>query len=353
MPSYGTDLDIFLKGLYPDFEEIEDQAQQSIERLKKALVVGTEPSAESLFVQKNYTDKQLARFVYITEVGDLKKRAVGGTYPEVSQGKRGFITEVEFDPNDEDAGKISIPEEFRDRLDERVREKIASARGLMNRAIRKIYKGYFDVLEYAFTPPSEYPSHLFARGNSADNPNGALNEPLCSSHHKLVNSNLEGVNVLADSPPLSEEALWAAIELGGKMVDDWGEIMPISFGLGNLTLVIPNDREMVPIALQLMGCDKQPFTADNNVNLYKGILGKVIVSPFLTGKKWFVIAGDRHPIYGTGLLDVTFVPLTVKGPEYNEETDSYIWKVKYQKRWGWVDWRYIIGSKGDNTPYNL
>lgn len=351
--SYGTDLDIFLQGLYPDFEAIEDQGQQSIEQLKKAFIVNTDPNLPALFTQKNYENQQIARFVYITGVGKLGKRNVGGPYPEVEQGKRGFITQVEFDPNDEDAGMISIPDEYRDRLNPQVRDRIATAQSLMNRALREIWKGYFDMLEYAFTQPSNYPRHLFARGNSADNPTGALNNPLMSSHHPLVNSSAEGVNVLTNSLPLSEEALWKMFELGGNIVDDWNEKMPIGFGLG-FTLIIPNDAEMVPIALQLIGAEKQPFTADNNVNLIKGILGNVIISNYLTGKKWFVVPNkDRHSLYGTGLLDVSFVPLTAKGPEVNNDLDSIVWKLKYQKRWGWIEWRYIIGSKGDNSNYTL
>lgn len=353
MPQYGTDLDIFLQGLYPDFDAIEDQGQESIEQLKKSFIVGTDPNLPTLFTQKTYENQQLARFVYITGVGKLGKRNVGGPYPEVEQGKRGFITQVEFDPNDEDAGQISIPEEYRDRLNPIVRDRIATAQGLMNRAVREIWKGYFDVLEYAFTPPSQYPKHLFARGNSSDNPNGALNVPLMSSKHPLVNSSALGVNVLTDSPPLSEEALWRAFALGGNIVDDWNEKMPIGFGTG-FTLIIPNNPEMVPVALQLVGAEKQAFTADNNVNLIKGILGNVLVSNLLTGTKWFIVpTKDRHPIYGTGLLDVTFVPLTVKGPEVNSDLDSIVWKIKYQKRWGWIEWRYIIGSKGDGSTYTL
>jgi hypothetical protein len=353
MESFGRDLDIFLRGLYPEFEAIEDQGQKSIEQLKKAFIVGTDPNVPSLFLQKNYVNEQIARFVYITGVGKLGKRSVGGTYPEVKTGKRGFITQVEFDPNDEDAGMISISEEFRDRLNPAVREKIATAQGLMNRAIREIWKGYFDLLEHAFTQPSNYPSHLFARGNSADNPNGPLNVPLMSSHHPLVNSSAEGVNVLTDSPALSEEALFRAFALGGDMVDDWGEKMPIGFGTG-FTLIIPNNPEMVPVALQLVGAEKQPYTSDNNVNLIKGILGNVLISNLLTGSKWFIVANnDRDPLFGAGLIDVTFVPLTVKGPVVNEDTDSVVWKLKYQKRWGWVDWRYIIGSLGNSQPYTL
>jgi len=349
---YGTDLDIFLKGLYPDFEEIEDQGERSIQKLKEAHIADTSVDTSPLFLVKDYSDTQKVSFTYITGAGSLGKRSVGGLYPEVERGKRGYITTVEFDPNDEDAGKISIEDEWRDRLHPKVREAIGNAKQLMDRAVREIWKRYFMVFEYAFTPPSEYPSYMFARGNSADNPGGALNIPLMSSKHPLVNSSATAVNVLTDSPALSESALWQAIELGGNMVDDWGEKMPISFGKG-FTLIIPNDREMVPTALQLMGCDKEPFTADNNLNLFKGVLGNVIVSPYLTGKKWFIVSNERHPVYGTGLLDVTFVPLTTKGPIYDESVDAVVWKLKFQKKVGWVDFRYIIGSKGDGTPYTL
>lgn len=347
---FGTDLDIFLKGLYPDFEEIEDQGQESIDKLKEAHIADTSVDASPLFLVKDYSNTQKASFTYITGADDLKKRSVGGLYPEVSRGNRGYISIAEFDPDDEDAGKISIEDEWKDRLNPKVVEAIGGAKQLMNRATRKIYKAYFDMLEYAFTAPSGYPSYLFSRGNSADNPSGALNIPLMSSKHPLVNSSATGVNVLTDSPALSESALWQAIELGGKMVDDWGEIMPIGFGKG-FTLIIPNDKTMVPLALQIMGADKEPYTADNNVNLFKGILGDVLVSSYLTGSKWFVVSNERHPIYGTGLLDVTFVPLTAKGPTYDDSIDSIVWKLKYEKRLGWVDFRYIIGSKGDGSAY--
>ncbi len=347
---FGTDLDIFLKGLYPDFEEIEDQGQESIDRLKKAHIADTSVDARPLFLVKDYSNTQKATFTYVTGADSLGKRSVGGLYPEVSRGKRGYLTIAEFDPDDEDAGKISIEDEWRDRLNPKVVEAIGGAKQLMNRAIREIWKRYFMVFEYAFTAPSSYPSYLFSRGNSADNPSGALDIPLMSSKHPLVNTSDTGVNVLTDSPALSESALWQAIELGGNMVDDWGEKMPISFGEG-FTLIIPNNRTMVPLALQLVGCDKEPYTADNNVNLFKGVLGDVLVSPYLTGSKWFIVSKDRHPIYGTGLLDVTFVPLTTKGPVYDEATDSVVWKLKYEKRLGWVDFRYIIGSKGDGSTY--
>ena len=349
---FGSDLDIFLKGLYPDFAEIEDQGQESINRLKEAHIADTSVDVSPLFLVKDYSNTQKATFAYVTGADSLQKRSVGGLYPEVSRGKRGYLTITEFDPDDEDAGKISIEDEWKDRLNPKVVEAVGNAKQLMNRAIREIYKAYFDIFEYAFTAPSSYPSHLFARGNSSDNPAGALTQPLMSSHHALVNTSTTGVNVLTDSPALSESALWQAIQLGGEMVDDWGEIMPIGFGKG-FTLVIPNDKDMVPLALQLVGADKEPYTADNNINLFKGILGNVLVSPYISGSKWFVISNDRHPIYGTGLLDVTFVPLTTKGPIYDDSVDAVVWKLKYEKRLGWVDFRYIIGSKGDGSTYSL
>jgi hypothetical protein len=156
----------------------------------------------------------------------------------------------------------------------------------------------------------------------------------------------------------------AASQLGGTFLDDVGNPMP-RLG-GRVTLVIPHAGGNIKMAMQVNKSDLEVQTAENQINVYKGVYGRVITSPYLrqsayvgsgysyynTTTKWFVVDEmEKDPTVGTGFVCINFVPF--QSDTYRDnDVDSVVYHVKEEKVWGWVDPRALAGSPGDGASYS-
>ncbi|MEO0224630.1 MAG: hypothetical protein ABIL76_06010, partial [candidate division WOR-3 bacterium] len=97
----------------------------------------------------------------------------------------------------------------------------------------------------------------------------------------------------------------------------------------------------------------------NNINIHYLQGWRVIHSRLIDrvpSTSWFVVdlTSFVNPDYGNGLLVVEFLPIIsrIMTPEYTRN-DSYIYKIKYSFKAGWLEFRNIFGSKGDGSTYTL
>lgn len=111
---------------------------------------------------------------------------------------------------------------------------------------------------------------------------------LCSTAHPYSPSDAR-VQSNTDTLSLTMPNLKTVYNRMLQFRDDKGDL---SFTMPSILLTGIEYREE---ALKICGPaagDKEPFTAENDANIYKGEL-KPIFHPLITGKKWFLIDGQR------------------------------------------------------------
>lgn len=93
-------------------------------------------------------------------------------------------------------------------------------------------------------------------------------------------------------------------------------------------------------AKQICGSDKEPYTADNQKNIYKEEL-TYMVNPYIRGKKWF-LANPTMMKSGEGLN--WFWARSPYDVEYVDDFDTEVGKYKAVGYWsyGWDTWQWIF-----------
>lgn len=369
---YQGSKDIFLAKVRADFDAVEDQALKSSKALMSYSLVGTDSMADQLFTKISETteegDRAVWRHVGTTGIKDLGTRKAGGVYPLV-EFIRTYETAV-FDPDNQIAGEFNVPDERQQKEGKSYKGVLDRARKLLIEVDRTNVKDPFEVFNLAFTAPSSFPTagagggRFFVRGNMGlDGNNTALGERLISIQHARADGGATFSNAIQSSGNariFSDAAYWAAREQGATIVDDVGKPMPL-FG-GQLTLVVPPANGLVRTAEELNGSEWQIKLAENQINVHQGRLARVIDSPYLLSSAyvsgvantaaWFLIDdSNRDPEVGNGMVCITFVPLQTKVWD-DEGRDRVVYDIKQELVYGWVDWRNILGSKGDNAAYS-
>jgi phage major head subunit gpT-like protein len=113
---------------------------------------------------------------------------------------------------------------------------------------------------------------------------------LCVTDHNLINSALTGSNAITNA--LSADGLEAAFIQASNTVDDGGVIINTNFD----TLFVPPALRRT--ALELTQSALTPFSNNNATNIYKGMINKVVVCPYLASSTaWFLIdsSSRRRP----------------------------------------------------------
>jgi phage major head subunit gpT-like protein len=120
---------------------------------------------------------------------------------------------------------------------------------------------------------------------------GLFNEPLIADDHALLNSAGTWSNRVAGDPQLGVTGLEAALELGELTVDQTGDPIPLQLD----TIVCNVHDEWA--AIQLTQNEKEPYTADNNINATrKKRQLSYVVSHYKsqTGRDWFIRDTQNH-----------------------------------------------------------
>ncbi len=363
--------DVFLAKVRADFDAIENQSRKGINSLKNYHVLGTDPMADSLYtVISNVTDdgdRAVWRHVGTSPVRNSGSatRSAGGNYPQ-AEFIRTYETAV-FDPDQQVAKEFRVPEEREKKEGNQYKNILNRASLLIDFMDRQNVKDSFELFNLAFLTPANYPSRFFARGNMGlDGANTALGEALISTSHARADGGTAWSNAITsggNAVAFDEDAMTAASQLGGTYLDDVGNPMP-HLG-GRVTLVLPHANGQLKMAKQVNNSDLEVQTAENQINVFKGVYGRVITSPYLrqsayvgsgysyynTTTKWFVVdETEKDPQVGSGFMCINFVPF--QSDTYRDkDVDSVIYHVKEEKVWGWVNPRILAGSPGDGAAY--
>lgn len=151
--------------------------------------------------------------------------------------------------------------------------------------------------------------------------------------------------------PLEENdtngALATAITLFAKQTDEFGQ--PIA-SIPD-TLIVPVD--LARVAWSLTKNTVKPGATNPQINTFNtnipnvGTPMNVIVWPYLTSATaWFLLDSKMHTL--------TFLwrkKPNLYGPDYIATNQSHIWTCDMRFATGWINPRYIFGSKGDGTTY--
>lgn len=364
---YQGSKDIFLVNVRADFDAVLNQAQASMMALEKLSIIGSSPMADGLFTNQGSNTSEGMRVVWrhvgITGVQALGKRKAGGQYPETD-----FIRTYEtavYDPNSQTAAEVKIPEERNWKEANMYKDALDRGQKLSLKAQREVIRDPFEVFNLAFTAPNAYPDpRFFARGNRGLDGNfTALGERLVSTQHARADGGATQSNAVTQSGlalAFSEPAFLAARQLGYTFKDDIGDDDPHL--CGNVTMVAPDTGNILNTAKQMNGSEWETHTAENQINVYKGAFVSVKSHPVLLASsyapstisnptQWFLVDEDtRDTQTGTGLVRVEFVPQQMK-VERENPTDSIVFKIKQEYSYGFVEWRSIVGSKGNGLAY--
>lgn len=362
---YQGALDVFLAKVRADFDAIELQSTKAISNLETNGLLRSETMPNALFTEVSNIsddgDRAVWRHISVAGSDNLGTRKAGGAFPEANI-QRGYET-VAVDPDLQDATAFAVPEERQDKEGTKYKAILDRALMLMNKTRFKNVGDPFDVFNYGFTAPTSYPVRFTARGNMGSDGNyTALGERLFSTVHARADSGATQSNAVTASglmAPLTITNYNAALEQGYTFKDDVGDPTP-RFGGTKAMIVVPA-QGLVQTAKEIMGSEWKPYTANNEVNVFKNDFGQIISSPYLRSSyngativtsSWYLAdTANQDPTVGTGLVRVCFIPLNSR-VERDQFKQAILYQVKQSYVYVWVDWRNLLGSKGDNTAYS-
>jgi hypothetical protein len=162
---------------------------------------------------------------------------------------------------------------------------------------------------------------------------GYDSKALCANDHPRSRTDSTAVDNLL-TLALSAANLETAVVAMQSFGDDLGEeivIMPD-------TIIVP--RALRKTALEIVGSEYQPDSANNAINVQAGIW-RVVVDPYLTDSNaWFIVDSTLANRFLKWYDRVT--------PEFagTQDFDTMIWKYRGYMRYGygWSDWRWVLGS---------
>jgi hypothetical protein len=93
---------------------------------------------------------------------------------------------------------------------------------------------------------------------------------------------------------------------------------------------------------EILGTDKEPYTANNTTNVWKGEF-KPLYCPWITGKKWFLADSSMMDLYLNWYN--ARKPKLEYEDNFNTEVVSY--KVVGMWSYSWDEWFFIFGNKLD------
>lgn len=174
-----------------------------------------------------------------------------------------------------------------------------------------------------------------AFGTGLIGPDGA---GLCSASHKITpDSDNQSNTGTLELDYLNLEATQLAME---GWLDDRGDEMLVE---GDLVIAGPYWRKTCE---KLFGSDKEAFTADNQLNAYKGT--KYFIHPLIKGKKWF-LANEDLMKGGDGLnfwmrRDPRTLERDGDASKGDFNTEKLSWKAVGRWAQYWVNWFFIYGQ---------
>ena len=323
----------FIKGLTAELFDINAQVDKDYS-LANTGALGIENNDGTSLFKTMTSTKARETISGISQIGDLQETAEGENYKSDS---RISTYNTEFDWVKYTSG-ITITEEDRD--DRIVSEKLSEARYLLIAGKRTINKHMFNLFNYAFTAQTSLPNHLTFYGDGV---------PLCSTIHPIKGTGGTQSNASATSIPLSETNLETGrLALKGQVGDKNGELL--TYGQSNTILLVPPALEK--LAVILTNGKLRPSTANNDINIYDGIM--TVMSSKLLGSAgggsdtaWFLVDSMFSPaIYGQRRA------LTINAPRIDGDNKNITVDISARYQVGNKDFRGLWGSLGTGAAYS-
>ena len=161
---------------------------------------------------------------------------------------------------------------------------------------------------------------------------------LCSASHPYSPSDatIDPLNTNTFALDLTIPNLTTMFDAMSNFRDDKGDQL---FGTPNILLTGIGYRAEAQKICGPRAGDREPFTADNDANLYKDGLTHIF-HPMIQGKKWFLIDKD--------LMDNSLFWYNARIPTIETEVDFDTEMQKYKTigmwSYGFTNWTWIVGS---------
>lgn len=165
-------------------------------------------------------------------------------------------------------------------------------------------------------------------------------KPLCSTSHTRADGGTAQSNANSTGLTLTEDNLETVRIAARKILDDKGQKIVLRFD----KMIIPVDLEKT--ANILTQSQLRSGTANNDVNVYKGVFS-VIPWEYLTSTTaWFLQDARNHLMKWYWRIR----------PEFKQDTGfdsgAQLYKTRIRFSTGWSDYRGIYGSKGNGSEYS-
>lgn len=322
-------IDVYLRGIRADFAEVVDQAQKQIGAYETNVYLDSTNKVGGLFAENDRSGQQRVEYLGTTGVSRLLPTNELAAFPQTTY-QSTYLTQAEpfkF------ARRIVVSRESVERRDNQYNKALEEASKLQYAYINTRASNKFDRFNQAFAAVTA--SHLFDYG---DVDAGAT--ALVANNHpdKVGNthSNLVGPSAIT---PVSIEAMVLALQ---NQVDDIGEPMPM--GGGTKFMVVP--PALVRLAKQNLETELEPFTANNQINVWYGAGWTVVSSAHLSAAHggsntaWFVLDGQNSP-----LVEEIFKPITAE-TWFDDDRKAFVHDVEFNHKVGAKDYRGIVGNQG-------
>jgi hypothetical protein len=161
---------------------------------------------------------------------------------------------------------------------------------------------------------------------------GPDNVSLCNASHHIVDGDDAQSNT--DTLEMTVDNVDTVMQRMSAFKDNKGDIMEV---VPNLILCGEYWRKT---AKQICGSDKEPFTGDNQINVFKDDLTH-LVWPRITGKKWFMINTELMKMYLNW-----YEARDPKKIDRDGDFDTEVAKFKSVGMWskGWDEFFWIYGN---------
>lgn len=164
---------------------------------------------------------------------------------------------------------------------------------------------------------------------------GIDGKSLCNTAHTLINSSTTVANTPTTQVGMSVTGITALLDIFMQMKDENGDpvrMMPNK-------LIIGNNSTDLHKAMQILGSDREPFTADNQDNAIKKRIGgmKPYISHYKSSaKSYFMIDDKYNDAHYLTRRPVTFddtFDFDTRAAKYRVDTRFLIWFVDWK---GWA-----------------
>ena len=321
-------IDIFLKGVRAEFAVTIDQAEKQLAAYNSNVYLDSTNKTGGLFEEISAVGRQRIEATQVPGVQELQPTEEEQEFIQTSFAPS-FITQVEpfkF------TRRIKVTRESAERRDARYQKALNEASKLQVAAENTKANHRFSRLNNAFALVTTQ-KHLFDYGDGA---------PLVSSSHPTKvpgGANQSNQVTASDISPTSIEAMVLKLQ---NQIDDIGEPMPM--GGGQKYFVVPPAK--VKKAKENIESEWEVGTANNTVNVWRGVGWVLVSSPFMSATfggsntAWFIIDGMFSP-----LKNVMFRPVTNE-TWFDENTKVFVHDISFEHKVGAFDYRGIVGNLG-------